>query len=163
GSSPPPFTSALRYVDRYDIVRLSGDFTPSSSGGPYKRGATRSSPGYLPSPATVDRLMLTSLGGWLDSQAHWDLPHKTGPFHNMPFTGVEALTLVTPDLKAPAKYTSSQATAELLFQPKNLDGSLYKFHFRGTDWAGDPIDLHTPVLWVDDTIAYADTASRQTT
>ena len=243
GSTPPSFTSSLRYVDRYDIVRLSADFTPDSQGGPYRRGATRTSPGYLPSPATVDRLMLTSLGGWLDCDAHWDLPNSTtknkfntsllswrhravqardsyvrvvrkgylfpwghkaslvtiaereftektpsgavGAYlrqktfivvtapvksyagndsidhggRNIPFTSVEALTLVTPDLQAPVKYTSTQATEELLFQPRNLDGSPYKFHFRGTDRAGDPIDMHTPVLWVDDTVAYADSTT----
>jgi hypothetical protein len=215
----PPVTSALHYVDRYDIVRLSGDFTPDSQGGPYLRGRvvigeTVLNPGYLPSPATVDRLMLTSLGGWLDSEAHWDLAHSTKKNHfnssllawrqrtvqardsyvrivrkgylfpwghkaslvtvterqfterngavgaylrqktfivvtqptknysgndsiahngrNLPFTDVEALTLVTPNLKAPARYVTKkkngsfiQTNVESIFQPKALDGSIF--------------------------------------
>lgn len=86
----PPFkTSALRYADRYDIVRLSGDFTPSTGfnggpgGGPFNRTGTNDrgkavTTPFVPQPAAVDNLMLSSLGGWLDCNAHWDLPHKSG-------------------------------------------------------------------------------------
>jgi hypothetical protein len=239
---------ALRYLDRYDIVRLSGDFTPSSQGGPYLRqpSGTSQKPNtpFIPSPAKVDRLMLTSLGAWLEGDAHWDLAHATGKFNTsllswrqrtvqardsyvrivrkgylfpwghkaalvtvterefteasnsvgaylrqktfivvtepvktypdnplirhegrkIPFTSVELLTLVTPNLDQPTHYLDTflqpQSQAELIFQPK-LGGSAFKFHARGTDWAGDPIDLHTPVLWVDDTISYNDTADVQ--
>ncbi len=252
----PPFTSALRYVDRYDIVRLSGDFTPDSKGGPYLRGRQVIgnrvvNPGYLPAPATVDRLMLSSLGAWLQADAHLNLPHSTARKHfnssllawrqrtvqardsyvrvvrkgylfpwghlaslvtvterefverkgevgaylrqktfivvsapvkdyvgsdsvrdsgrAFPFTSAEAITLVTPDLAKPARYVTAkkggkhvQGSAELIFEPRTLDGHPFLFHFRGTDWAGDPIDVRSPVLWVDDTVAYADTTARKT-
>ncbi len=250
-------TSALRYVDRYDIVRLSSDFTTDANGGPYQRVPDPDSPKprigtpFIPSPATVDRLMLTSLGAWLDCDAHWDLVHSTKRKHfnssllswrqrtvqardsyvrivrkgylfpwghkaslvtvtereftadkfgavgaylrqktfivvaqpvktypdgdsvkhagrNIPFTSVEALTLVTPDLAAPKRYVTKkkhgsyiQTNKESVFEPM-LGGAPFKFHFRGTDWAGDPIDMRTPVLWVDDTVAYGDTAAVRT-
>lgn len=235
----PLFRSSLDYADRYDIVRLSADFTPASNGGPYGRQ------GFVPSPATVDLLMLSSLGGWLDADAHWDLANapstRRKPQYNssllswrhravqgrdsyvrvvrkgylfpwghqaslitvtereptvlgntvgaylrqktfivlsdpvktyggtddfaphdgrkIPFTTVEARTLVTPDLAAPKRYTS-KAAPKLVFQPM-LDASTpFLFHFRGTDWAGDPVDFRSPVLWVDDTLAYSDSSSK---
>ena len=243
-----PFTSSLRYADRYDIVRLTSDFTPAGAGGPFGRSGTSDSgtalaSRFIPSPATVERLVLTALGGWLDVDAHWDLPHATSgagkpPKYNssllswrhravqgrdayvrvvrkgflfpwghraslitvtereptvtgttvgaylrqktfivvgepekaygadgfmpnggrgLPFTSVRALTLVTPDLAAPVAYLGAgQSLAELCFQP-TLDGTTpFLFHLRGTDWAGDPVDLRSPVLWVDDTVAYGD-------
>ena len=63
---------SLRFADRYDIVRLSSDFTPASGGGPLGRHPSGQPP-FIPSPATVDRLILSSLGGWLQADAHWDL------------------------------------------------------------------------------------------
>jgi hypothetical protein len=254
--SRPPFRSSLDYADRYDIVRLSSDFTGAHLGGPYHRVGTSQSGvalpnSFVPSPATVDRLMLTALGGWLDCEAHWDLPHHvrkkkgkkyvepvqynssllawrhravqgrdcyvrvvrkgylfpwghraslitvtereptiTGksvgaylrqktfivvgqpiksyggagdfaPFdgRKIPFRSVEALTLVTPDLAAPVHYlkkTQQKHSNELVFEPKLSAHAPFLFHFRGTDWAGDPIDFRTQVLWVDDTVAYGD-------
>ena len=257
GDTGDPFgktaKKALVYGDRYDIVRLSSDFTPDSQGGPYLRtpsaaGHTPSTP-FIPSPATVDRLMLTSLGAWLDCDAHWDLPHyqqsgnkpakgysssllawrnrtvqardtyvrivrkgylfpwghkaslvtvterefaeKSGSVgaylrqktfivvveptknydrndsikhegRNLPFTDVEILTHVTPDLDAPVAWAPPQqgsGHAELVFQP-TIGGAThpYLFHMRGTDWNGDPIDFRSPVLWVDDNIAYNDSS-----
>ena len=243
---PNSVIAALRYVDRYDIVRLSSDFTPTN--GPYGRVADtndsknkrKPTTPFIPSPATVDRLMLSSLGGWLDSDAHWDLPHLTGKYNssllqwrqrtaqsrdsyvrivrkgflfpwghraslvtvterkfaeksgsvgaylrqrtfivvgqpsknytrnasirdagrNLPFTDVEVLTLVTPDLDQPTRYTTKalQGDAQTLFEPM-LGGVPFRFHMRGTDWAGAPIDFHSPVVWVDDTVAYDDTAT----
>lgn len=248
-----PHPSSLSYADRYDIVRLSSDFSTSSDeGGPYRRtGANTNSAGYVPSPATVDLLMLTALGGWLECDAHWDLPHAnqstkpTDPskkrFYNssllswrhratqardsyvrvvrkgylfpyghkasvvtvtereptqygsstgaylrqkvfiivgqpvknyggsndfapsegrgFPFQSVQALTLVTPDLNVPTgKYTSQQSTAELVFEP-TIGTKVFEFHWRGTDWAGDTIDFRSPVLWIDDTVAYGDGTS----
>lgn len=233
-----PFRSSLSYADRYDIVRLSADFTPASSGGPYGRQ------GFVPGPATVDLLMLSSLGGWLHAGAHWDLPNAPSttrkPQYNssllswrhraaqgrdsyvrvvrkgylfpwghkaslitvtereptalgtdvgaylrqktfivisdpvksyggssdfaphdgrkIPFTTVEALTLVTPDLAAPKRYTT-KAAAKAVFRPMLDASNPCLFHFRGTDWAGDPVDFRSPVLWVDDTVAYSDAAS----
>ena len=35
----------------------------------------------MPQPATVDNLMLTALGGWLDCDAHWDLPASSKSKH----------------------------------------------------------------------------------
>lgn len=253
-NSDPDFTQkALVYGDRYDIVRLSSDFTPDQQGGPYQRQPTPTDPHapstpFIPSPATVDRLMLTSLGAWLECDAHWDLSHyKTGvgkpskgysssllswrqrtvqardtyvrivrkgylfPWghkaslvtlterefaekngsvgaylrqktfivvtqpvkdysqsdsvqfqgRNIPFRSVEILTHVTPDLATPVAYipaVQGSNNAEVLFQPM-LAGAPYKFHLRGSDWAGDPIDMHSPVLWVDDTVSYNDNSS----
>ncbi|MDT4921118.1 MAG: hypothetical protein QOI15_2020 [Pseudonocardiales bacterium] len=247
---------ALEYGDRYDIVRLSSDFTTDHNGGPYLRGPSPTNPHashapFIPSPAKVDRLMLTSLGAWLECDAHWDLAHykkvahdgkpstgysssllawrqrtvqardtyvrivrkgylfpwghkaslvtvterqfaqKSGsvgaylrqktfivvvePVKNytgnssvrhagrtMPFTDVEILTHTTPDLDQPKAWVQSiqgNAHAELVFQP-TLGGPThpYEFHLRGTDWNGDPIDFRSPVLWVDDNIAYNDSS-----
>jgi hypothetical protein len=245
-----PHPTSLAYADRYDIVRLSSDFSKSDTeGGPYGRiGSTTNSSGFVPSPATVDLLMLTALGGWLDCDAHWDLPHAnqqgtpptnkakyynssllswrhratqardsyvrvvrkgylfpyghkaslvtitereptqyqntTGaylrqkvfiiigqpiksyggsgdfaPFsgRKLPFTSVEALTLITPDLNVPTTpYSSHQnGNPELVFEPA-IGPTTFQFHWRGTDWAGDPIDFRSPVLWVDDGVAYGD-------
>jgi hypothetical protein len=237
----PPFTTSLAYADRYDIVRLSSDF--SQGKGPYLRAgvtdANKTVSPFVPQPAKVDNLMLSSLGGWLDCNAHWNLPHstQTGAYNSsllswrhravqgrdsyvrvvrkgylfpwghraslvtvterqptydgsqvgaylrqktfivvtdpvktygaagdfapdegryLPFTGVEMLTLVTPDLAAPKAFVGTNN--ERVFEPK-IGTSPFLFHLRGTDWAGDPIDFRSPVLWVDDTYAYADTAT----
>ncbi len=56
---PQPFRSSLTSLDRYDIVRLSADFTL---------------PDYVPEAIDVDRLMLSSLGGWIDVDGVWDPP-----------------------------------------------------------------------------------------
>jgi hypothetical protein len=253
----PDFNHSLKYADRYDIVRLSSDFTKSPKG-PLGRTGTSTTgrsitSGFIPSPATVDRLMLTSLGGWLECDAHWNLPHQpvpntrhgkpapkiynssllswrhravqgrdsyvrvvrkgylfpwghlaslvtitereiadkdkhpgaylrqktfivvSGPVknygssgdfapwagHGLPFTSVEALTLVTPDIEEggspPKDYTKHQhGNLELCFEPKLSGNTPFRFHFLGTDWAGAPIDFHSPVVWVDDTVAYGD-------
>jgi hypothetical protein len=245
---------SLRYADRFDIVRLSSDFTATPAG-PFKRqpgsGQTGSQQPFIPKPATVDRLMLSSLGGWLEADAHWDLAHAkqigktyntsllswrhratqgrdsyvrvvrkgylfpwghlaslititerefasknnlpgaylrqktfivvSGPVKSyggpgdfapwagrgIPFTSVEALTLVTPPISeggTPAKgYTNKQGgNVELCFVPKLSDGSDFLFHMRGTDWAGNPVDFHTPVVWVDDTMAYGEAGANAT-
>jgi hypothetical protein len=228
---------SLRYADRYDIVQLSSNFTSHMSGGPLGRSG-QGGVAFIPTPATVDRLMLSSLGGWLECDAHWDLapggaaaynssllswrhrasqgrdsyvrvvrkgylypwghlaslititereigdyqghpgaylrqktfivvsnPIKNygqaGDFapykgHGLPFTSVEAVTLVTPPIKESKSYTAAQGVhnPELCFQPELADGSPYLFHMRGTDWAGAQIDFHSPVVWVDDTKAY---------
>ncbi|MBD0290769.1 MAG: hypothetical protein ICV74_05885 [Thermoleophilia bacterium] len=56
----PPYTS-LDADDRWSIVHLTSDFV-----------------GYRPEPVDVRRLMLTSLGGWLDSQGMWTRPYPEG-------------------------------------------------------------------------------------
>jgi hypothetical protein len=50
---------SLSPLDRYDIVRLSADWDI---------------PNYDPRAIAVNRLMLSSLGGWLDAQGDWDPP-----------------------------------------------------------------------------------------
>jgi hypothetical protein len=228
---------SLRFADRFDIVRLSSDFTPAKSGGPLDRVA-QGLPAFIPSPATVDRLMLSSLGGWLQADGHWDLPFARGADYNssllswrhraaqgrdsyvrvvrkgylfpwghkaslititerqvddykghpgaymrqktyivvanpimtyggsgdfaphkgtaIPFTSVEAVTLITPPIAETNSYTTKQGAKkeELCFQPTLADGSPYRFHMRGTDWAGALIDFHSPVVWFDDTVSY---------
>ncbi|MBY8977075.1 hypothetical protein KHP62_14755 [Rhodobacteraceae bacterium NNCM2] len=60
---PPPGTSPFRMpldnFDRYQIAHLSSNF---------------SVPGYVPEPVDTKLLMLSSLGGWLDSRGAWDPP-----------------------------------------------------------------------------------------
>jgi hypothetical protein len=240
--SSPVKHPSLRFADRYDIVQLSSNFTSYHSGGPLGRPGQSGAAPFIPAPATVDRLMLSSLGGWIECDAHWNLAHDGGSAYNtsllswrhraaqgrdsyvrvvrkgylypwghlaslititereisdykghpgaylrqktfivvsnpikrygqggdfapykghaIPFTSVEAVTLVTPPIKESKSYTTKQGAnnPELCFQPELADGSPYLFHMRGTDWAGAQIDFHTPVVWVDDTTAYADTA-----
>ncbi len=77
-----PFS--LQYTDRYDIVRLSSDFSlaspPRTVTNPYNGDAVSSS-AFLPAPATADSLILSSLGGWLDADANWDLPYEAGSWN----------------------------------------------------------------------------------
>ena len=54
-SSGPPYVS-LDALDRYDLVHLTADFGLR---------------GYEPDPVDVKRLLVTSLGGWLDSLGIW--------------------------------------------------------------------------------------------
>ena len=56
-----PYRSALDARDRYEIVRLTSDFNSTSIGGA----------AYDPQPATVDRLMLSQLGSWIDLRGAW--------------------------------------------------------------------------------------------
>lgn len=65
-TSPPPdpndlwpFRASLTRNDRYQIVHLSSNFTIAN---------------YTPDPIAVQRLMLTALGGWLNSKGLWDPP-----------------------------------------------------------------------------------------
>ncbi len=54
-----PFRSSLTRNDRYQIVHLSSNFTLAN---------------YTPAPIQVRHLMLTALGGWLDSEGIWQPP-----------------------------------------------------------------------------------------
>jgi hypothetical protein len=56
-----PFRASLNSFDRRNIVHLSSNF-----------GLTTGSRPYLPAPINVNQLMLSSLGGWLDSRGVWD-------------------------------------------------------------------------------------------
>jgi hypothetical protein len=46
----PNFLTSLTYDDRYDIVRLSSDFTPDSKGGPFRRNGNGAAFGYVGPP-----------------------------------------------------------------------------------------------------------------
>jgi hypothetical protein len=60
---PPPGTHPFRMpmdnFDRYQIVHLSSNFSVQ---------------GYAPEPVDTNLLMLSALGGWLDSRGAWDPP-----------------------------------------------------------------------------------------
>ncbi|MDB5821067.1 MAG: hypothetical protein JWQ11_4707, partial [Rhizobacter sp.] len=54
-----PFRQTLDDSDRYQIVHLSSNFA---------------FPGYVPQAVQVNSLMLSALGGWLDSRGAWEPP-----------------------------------------------------------------------------------------
>jgi hypothetical protein len=56
-----PFRTSLDHRDHYEIVELTSDFLNLKLG---------NNP-YLPLPVQVNRLMLSSLGAWLDSRGAW--------------------------------------------------------------------------------------------
>lgn len=60
GHSNAPFRMSLDRQDRHEIVHLTSNFQ-------LKLGTQA----WQPQPVDVDRLMLTSLGGWLDSSGMW--------------------------------------------------------------------------------------------
>lgn len=64
GHSNEPFRMSLDPADRFDIVHLSSNFNVQAS-------RTRR---YRPVPIHVDRLMLASLGAWIDSRGQWEPP-----------------------------------------------------------------------------------------
>lgn len=63
-----PFRASLDGFDRHNVVHLSANHTLVRSVGG-KRVPIR------PKPLDVERLMLSSLGGWLDSRGAWDPPN----------------------------------------------------------------------------------------
>ena len=74
--SPPPhandpFRMTLDADDRYNIVHLSSNYTISlpATGGRTTRGI------YEPNPVEVDRLMLSSMGAWINSRGVWEPPN----------------------------------------------------------------------------------------
>src|SRR5262245_61260557 len=58
-SVPVPFRTPLEDFDRFQIVHLSSNFSVSN---------------YAPQPVGANLLMLSTLGGWLDSRGSWDPP-----------------------------------------------------------------------------------------
>ncbi|MDO9362035.1 MAG: hypothetical protein Q7T60_03845 [Sphingopyxis sp.] len=56
---PNPFLTTLSNFDRYQIPHLSSNFDVA---------------GYSPEPLDTNMMMLTALGGWLDSRGAWDPP-----------------------------------------------------------------------------------------
>ncbi len=65
--SNTPFRMSLDPADRFDLVHLTSNF-----GIPMERRR------YRPQPVNVARLMLTSLGAWVDVRGAWDPPAGTG-------------------------------------------------------------------------------------
>jgi hypothetical protein len=74
-ANPVPFRMSLTEKDRYDIVRLSSDYSLYHPGSATKRL-------FLPLGEQVNRLILSPFGGWLDSDAHWDLENRAGEKYN---------------------------------------------------------------------------------
>jgi hypothetical protein len=72
GPNPPQRTS-LRPRQRYEIVRLSSDYSMDQ----IIPGGSSTKP-YQPRPIAVNRLMLTPLGAWLDADGSWDVPLRPG-------------------------------------------------------------------------------------
>jgi hypothetical protein len=68
--------------DRHQIVVLTSAFhgyeADHTLHARKKKPITISSP-YVPQPFHADRLMLSSLGGWLRSRGQWDPPHRAKP------------------------------------------------------------------------------------
>ena len=74
-TSPPPhanvpFRMSLDADDRYNIVHLSSNYT-------IMRPAVGNKPrqSYEPNPVEVERLMLSSMGAWINSRGVWDPPN----------------------------------------------------------------------------------------
>ncbi len=63
GDAINPFRTSLDADDRYEIVRLSSDFTGLKT--PTGKPVT-------PSAIPVDRLMLSSIGAWIELDGHWE-------------------------------------------------------------------------------------------
>jgi hypothetical protein len=77
--------------DRHQIVVLTSAFhgyeVDRTLHARKRRPTTISSP-YVPQPFHADRLMLSSLGGWLRSRGQWDPPHRAQPvIHRRPDFG----------------------------------------------------------------------------
>jgi hypothetical protein len=70
-STGDPFRASLDAFDRHNIVHLSSNFALEEA------GAEPAAP-YEPQPIAVRNLMLSSLGGWLDSRGAWDFPQPYG-------------------------------------------------------------------------------------
>jgi hypothetical protein len=72
------FHGSLTAKERADIVKLSSDFSIVIED--FRQAIDEGRPGpsaefnYEPSPVSVDRLMLSSLGGWLHAHSAWDFP-----------------------------------------------------------------------------------------
>jgi hypothetical protein len=205
---------SLKESDRYEIVRASSDYTIPGS-----------------APIAVRRMILSALGGTLDSGGLWDIPKGHGismeewrhvasmgrdcyvrvvhrgyawPFghrqvvievaerkfadhrservaylrkyyqlmtrqrekqygatgtvgmpnegRGFPFTKVEIATFVTPELDKPSPFIS--AGGAKIFQPMLDATEPFVFHIIGTDWAGNPSEFTTPIVFVDQELAF---------
>jgi hypothetical protein len=68
-----PFRMSMARPDRHEIVHLSADFK-LINGGASPSPCSPYASAYDPVPIQVSRLMLSSLGGWLDSRGAWPIP-----------------------------------------------------------------------------------------
>ena len=80
-----PFRMSLTPRDRLDIVRLSADYrlardTTGLIGRPRPQRTTRGRE-FVPAPIDVDHLILSSLGGWLDSSFENELDFRSGRYN----------------------------------------------------------------------------------
>ena len=64
-----PFLMPLDSSDRHNLVHLSSNFRIW-----YKKSSGQRRKHYTPLPVRVDRMMLSSLGAWLDLQGNWEPP-----------------------------------------------------------------------------------------
>ena len=75
GASDEPFLMPLDSSDRHNLVHLSSNFRiwykKFTSTQKYKNH-------YTPEPVHVERMMLSSLGAWLDLHGNWDPPSDKG-------------------------------------------------------------------------------------
>lgn len=229
-----PFRTSLTRRDRLDLVRLSSDFGLAKPGRGGRQGADGDR--FVPQVVEVDRLMLTALGGYLDSSFDNELRYRAGAYNTsllqwrhlatlgrdsyvrvvrkgflfpygfkaalvrvterrvdhigddtgqargaylrqrvfivvlkarrrlagdpplrndgrqVPFRSLACVTRSTPPLDAPIAYTN--LPAKEAFVP-SVDGVPYGFDLRVTDWSGATVPLSAPVVWVDETHAYA--------
>ena len=67
-ASPTPYLTTLDNNDRYQIAHLSSNFRYKSVKSNY----------YVPNPIDTNMMMLSALGGWLDSRGAWDLTDADG-------------------------------------------------------------------------------------
>ena len=74
-----PFRTSLTRRDRLDLVRLSSDFGLSRPGRAGRQGADGGP--FVPEVVEVDRLMLTALGGYLDSSFDHELRYRAGAYN----------------------------------------------------------------------------------
>jgi hypothetical protein len=72
-----PFNTSLQPRDRADIVRLSSDFALVAH---HRQSSDGSA--FIPSAATVDRLILTTYGATMDVEDHWDLKFSGGDYNS---------------------------------------------------------------------------------
>jgi hypothetical protein len=68
-----PFRMSLESLDRQNIVHLTSNYHIWIDATKKEKGRL-----YVPLPVQVKRLMLSSLGGWLDSRGAWLPPHGSG-------------------------------------------------------------------------------------
>lgn len=64
---PMPFRMSLTQLDRKMLVQLTADW------GQDLANPTGSNTAYTPKPTDAKRLMLSTLGGWLDSEGNWNI------------------------------------------------------------------------------------------